>query len=289
MAKQGWYSDPPSRKIPYDINGSTVYYNGSPLSLGTLTSLNGFATSTLGGGGTYNCTILLPMKFDIDHVMYTTHKSDGTFDYVFEVAWSSDTTNGSNGVWHQVGARNDYVTRQIGSPVSYYRDPIPVSYLGLRGWRVQWTGGSFNLTVGAIHLWGVPSAGESPHRLEMVDQAGNLLVRDNDFGDQPRNSTRIWKPEETWNETSELYIKNLSPEKTATNVVISVDGNTVLNGMSSYVTISRTGTTYSGSINVDEIGPGEIFGPIYVKHSTIITQALGLAHCKIKAVTANWV
>ena len=220
---------------------------------------------------------------NLTHLFFNSNQNNGLFAHYIDTMWSPDTTNGSDGNWTNINGG------QVASTdvVSYFRNPTPVSAEGVKAIRYRWTGGSFNFVIGTIHQYGYPQAGQNQHRLEVTDSGGSPFNIDHDFGDQPRNSARIWSPTETWNEGSAMYIRNRSPEKSAINVRASIDGAGT--NMNSNTLLSLDGNSWALYYEWPEITPGQIIGPIYMKHSPPIGETLGLDICRTKVSVEDWI
>ena len=293
MAQQGFYADPPGRRMAYDEDGSLflsmsetfviTQFNNATARISNGEEYTAIVdTGGFGGGGGETYIIIFPELRDISH-MYR-NILGGVTSETTTIQTSINTTNGLDGDWVNGSAFIAYA-----EPTNpNFRDPVALPNNYVKAIRFQTLNGSGfdNTDPCQWHLYGTKSAGETPHRIDFCDVSGNELVIDHDFGDQARNSEKLWSPSNTWNQSTALYLKNRSTTKQATDVAVTHE---VINGdMSTYLTLSKDNVTYGSSANYSTINPQQIVGPIYVKHSPTLSATLGVKVARLQVVVGTW-
>lgn len=294
MVQQGFYTDPPSRRMAYDEDGTVMLRIidnvPSVLSLGSMQAFNSenySETFDAAPGPASYVTLIFPELRDVTHAyrnMITGANSVSSSTSPWYV--SSNTTNGVDGDW----VESNSFTGIVEPTTPNYRTKIGV--VGAAGvkaikWYADGGGGFANRHYSQWHVYGYKTAGETPHRIDFCNSAGDELIQDFDYGDQPRNSTRIWRPTETWNQSSALYLRNRSTTKVAQTVTVTME--TLAGDMFSFTTLSKDNITYGSSVTYTTIQPQQIVGPIYVKHSPSISAALTVKAGRLQVVVGTWV
>lgn len=307
MAQTGFYPDPPSRRMAYDQDGTIVlvveqtYSFIVEMTQAQRITINNESNDYFDPSDPYNyyLTFMFPEKRNVTHYYAAWQK---TYFYGVTqgnvVQWSNNTTNGIDGTW--TTAANTFVTNSnngegAGFPLTTPGMPdmrlhiqaLPVT--GVRAIRFLWQGAS-NVNRALIfshHLYGHKTAGETPHRLDFTYNDTSELIIDEDYGDQPRGTTRIWSTVDTWNEGTPLYLRNRSPEKVATTVTVSTEALT--GNMVNNLTLSKDNITYGTQITYTSIQPLEQVGPIYVKHVVPSNNVLGPVTARVRTDVGSWV
>lgn len=294
MAQQGFYPDPPSRRMAYDDDGTVVLLilNGVPAqrSTGQNQTMNSEAwnqTIDHGPGSEETLCAIFPELRDVTHSyknMITGTNTIGSYTNSWQV--SSDTTNGVDGTWT---TNNSFTTRAESTPLNYRTSLGVISSVNVKGLRhiVPGGGGFNNVEFAQWHIYGYKSAGQTPHRIDFCDSGGNELQQDFDYGDQPRNTNRIWRPTETWNQASALYLRNRSTTKLAQTVTVTFEA--LYQDMTSYLGLSKDNVTYGSSVIYTEIQPQQIVGPVYVRHNTTIAASLAVKTARLQIAVGTWV
>lgn len=295
MAQQGFYTDPPNRRMAYDEDGSIlvhIHQNGTieerstdskrayNTEAHTLTSNYGLGDPPL----TY--ALLFPELRNVTH-MYRNLIFTGAYNaesFSSALYGSTNTTNGLDGDWTNLGT----LSGDTGATNPAFRSPQVMSGTDLKG--VKYTGpnsGTYYYPHFAQwHVYGYKSAGQTPHRIDFCDVGGNELAIDFDYGDQPRNSSRTWSPSNTWNQASALYLRNRSNTKQATDVNVTFE---VLSGdLNQYVGISKDNIAFGGVVNYATINPQQIVGPIYVRHNPTLAASLGVKAGRLQCSVGTW-
>jgi hypothetical protein len=299
MTQIGFYPDTFGRRMGYDADGTIggQYTRSnqtfSQWSAGTLAELNdedsgqvlvfdGFA-----GAPTFfyqGPLLIFPELRDI--AGYVMSWSPISYQNLRDFEYSSDTTNGIDGTW-TLATPFSVVTHSS----TIYRTTItacPLSNVK----AIRWTFGSGGnaasdaVYLQALHIYGMKTAGQTPHRIDFTYTDGSELAQDFDYGDQPRGSERIWTPAETWNIGSPLYLRNRSPEKIATEVVLTIQSltGTMVNNLS----LSKDNISYANQLSWTDIQPLQKVGPIFVKHNVLVGTTLGLYTARLKVAVGEW-
>lgn len=304
MTQQGYYTDPPNRRVAYHLDGTRVFLSGSNFTsieeisddhAGYLndSSSGRFYTGWYGGEGTYtsgHMTWLFPSKTDITHY----HAScDGTghesqhHEGAIEV--STDTTDGFDGTWTTVVST--YSNNEGGHSSHNGRESIHSipNALGIRGIRVGWSGHSIWTDYHYLkyHLYGFKNDDTLIHRVFFCDANGNDFIRSFDFGDRPSNEEYIWEDGSTFNQSSALYVKNNSPEKIARDVHISFGGTRSTN-LAEDLRLSKDSSNYFEDLTISEIERGEIYGPIWLKRNAVVGEGVGLKQATMMVQVGFW-
>jgi hypothetical protein len=300
MTQQGFYPDPPSRRMAYDEDGTIVITSaGSGALAETLVEVTTankrlwnnetWATTVSVGNGaslTPYYIMIFPELRDVTHV-YRNLMSDTfrTSNSLITFEGSIDTTTGLDGTWTAIGTYTAVNTNTMPN----YRTQIGV--LGANGikairYRSNPTGQIEVTEWAQWHLYGHKSAGQSPHRIDFVDVGGNNLAIDFDYGDQPRNTARIWQPSDTYNQGSGLYLRNRSTTKQAQSV--SVTHEALTSDIATYMSLSKDNVTYGSSVSYTTINPLQTVGPIYVRHNPTNVATLGLKAARLQVTVGTW-
>ena len=291
MTQQGFFNDPVGRRFGIDIDGTRAFTTNSgggisDQSSSLLAANNGNGGPNIYGAGgqsvTYT-TIYFPEKRDLTHAYMNWYGGNSTFGHhnFAGCSISPDSTSPINGTFTGVsfGVGGDN------------RNPQQFSHAGVIAVRfafdLQDGVGTAYWQITNINFWGIISPPFTPHRLEFVDAGGARLPIDFDFGDIPKGSTRIWGPGNTYNESSPVYVKNLSTQKTANNVVVAVEA-VQNNEMNTVESISLDNVTFSASLAFSSIAPNNSVGPIFVKYAPPTNNTLGLKISRLKSTVASW-
>lgn len=227
--------------------------------------------------------IIFPELRDITHAFRNISGSSSAYTAPYEV--SSNTTNGIDGDWSNTVTVTGY--NQVTVP-NFREYIVPLSNNGVKGIRMDGpiTGTYTSFAYAKWHLYGYKTAGQTPHRIDFCDSSGNELAQDFDYGDQPRNSSRIWSTVDTWNQAGGLYLKNRSTTKLATTVTVSFE--TLTGDMATYLGLSKDNVTYGNTVVYTSMNPQDIVGPIYVRHNPTIAANLGVKAARLQVAVGTW-
>lgn len=283
----GNYPDAPSWRMAIDRDGTQGYTINSSsvitqLSAAQLQALNDESDSYVEVGNSAEANVKLMLIFpelrDIDGYFIDMDSSNFPISAVIEV--SADTTNGVDGTWTQIGSG----TATLGgdSVVPAFRSVVSVTQLAQRAIRVLRTSSeSGTLRVSAFHLYGEPVPGENPDRLALWHPTLDERVTPAyfDWGNTPRSSSgdRLFR------------VKNLSSTLTATSVRVAMD--TLTDGTPSVPgqhSLSYGGGSFLAQVNVGNLAPGTISGPVTLRRITPSNAQLGLFAFRVFAEATSW-
>lgn len=303
----GFYPDAPGPRMPYDRDGSYGFIFSLETDLRYLTPeeirrkndyrAESWATDTGWVGDQADTTtfgVVFPQQRDLTHLYLATHGRFYDVDDTLVVETSVNTTNGQDGTWTPYSdptwpgwsADRGGFTPAINSNSrpDYRTRFIPVTVSGIKGIRFicgPW-GNANRLAVHTLHLYGVVTAGQTPHRLRMwhptLDQALDLTPAHLDFGDVARGST----------ETRAFRIKNLSPTKTAIDTVISTEAiQDPVPSLVPYYELSSDGVNFTPSLTISNLAPNALTGEISLRRTTPVDAALGVWAPRLVAVPTS--
>lgn len=281
------YPSPPNNRLAYDIDGSvgiqTLGTVTSLLPAGTLTHWNdelddgSYPGSIASADSPAFFGMIFPQAVDISG-----YYVNGYRDYAFTgdaIQTSVDTTNLVDGTWVDHGAVPlDNGTSLVRHVNPTYRTSItPVTWLGVKGIRIEGTSSSRIWTIVDWQIYGRPSA---PQYLQIWDHALDQEVTSAyfDWGDIPESS----------NDVRTFRVHNYSAQ-TAKNIVLSF--NALTPGTPDSTTwhyLSLDGVNYFSSINIGDLGPGFTSGVLYAQRVTPANAQLGLGAVRVIA-TATFV
>lgn len=302
---QGFYTDPPARRIGYDKDGTIglrIDRGGvvSQLSSDAMEYLNkerdvpygGAIPSPLGFGQQTPfeyLVLIFPEKRDITDIFRTMSPANYSLDTASSIQYSYDTTNGVDGLW--ISDSTYGVDSQPPQPA--YRDQIvSVGLFGIKAIKFMYPGhpAPSGMRIGKIHLYGKISPSETPHRLIFCDSLGSEFARDFDFGDQKRDTTLVWTGSNGFNLNSGLYLKNNSSDRVANNIVVSIEdtSHSLGSDMIDYLTLSKDGVSWDYTLSWTKLDPGEMVGPILVKSDIPAGATLGVEASRLVADVESW-
>jgi hypothetical protein len=271
----GLYPDYPDNRIAYELLDAKWYDTAGPseydISVSASTNSENFAWNWAfyGTGGNQYKSLLFPFNMDITHIHFSGGRAGLT-------QWSADTTNGIDGTWSGLSVPT------YGASVQSARQNIyPVSLPACKAIQLYMDPGASNYTyVQAVHLYGKPTAGQNPDRIEIWHPTLDQRVSGGyfDWGDAPRTSTadRVFR------------IKNLSDIFTANTVTVSSTALTDASPSFAGTHLFSTGGSFTATVAISSILPGQISGPITVRRTTPSNAQLSLWTTRIKAEAGSW-
>lgn len=289
----GSYPDAPSRRMAYDSDGTVLLTAnqsnfGGPA--GTAPSVNytiisqqnaenmndetystGFSHTNNNQNSGHWFTLLYPQKREFDGAFLACSLSGG--GDVTNEAYSTDTSNGLEGVWTDL----TQTWIKTAPAVDDYRDMI-ISYAVSNVLSHMFTlGADDNQNYRMVHIYGAITPGETPDRLIFLDPdaADTEFTKPLDFGDVPRGQTQV----------DTVKVKNNSSTLTANTV--SVTAEDLSDGSSSWYTFSTDDISYSASEDIGSIGNGGT-QLVYVKQVVPDAQGIGVYAARLKATVASW-
>lgn len=278
----GNYADVPSWRMAYDRDGT----QGFILRAGVLTPLTNAQMRVLNNENDDNVPLigqndaammvfLFPEKRDIDGWYICNPRND----YTAQVQVSTNTTNGSDGTWTNLGASFSIE----GSVVPNYRiHTVSATALGVRGIRINASAGlGWGMSPSAVHWFGEVTAGQSIDRLALWHPTLDERITPAyfDWGNVPRNTTS----------SRTFRIKNLSAVKTANTLRVAMESLT--DGSPSVPaqhTLSVAGGSYLPQQTIATLAPGAISDVITIRRITPTNAQLGLTAFRVFAEAESW-
>jgi len=289
------YPTLPGRRFEYDVGGGSVYYgndiNGITTALTTeqMAQLNGIGnTSIVISKEVYNAEavrtvwVFLPERVVVAglgmiHRVYTTGGASGSI----AVAGSADSTNGLDGTWINATLPNGAIpANMIDDDV--WRDSIQpctfseaIKVLRLR-YYTPFDGVDYSrISIYALHIYGVKSAGEVPDDILFLDDDASgdpEFIRDLDFGDRPEGTTV----------THRIKLRNCSTTKIANNLTLSLIDVDFSFSMDE-------GATWVTGATITSLAPQGTSGSILIKNTIPPpTQMLGPRAPRFEVTIGSW-
>lgn len=273
----GNYPDVPSWRMAYDRDGTQVF-TVDP-GTGAITQVSSASISNMNDedGDDFlthlKVAVLFPELRDLD----------AFWIWYYWIGWSQpqvsvDTTNGFDGTWTSLGS----ITGQNDALQPHYRTNIQsTTALGIRGIRFQGGSGAATTRFIALHLYGEPAPGENPDRLMIVKADADERVAPAffDWGNVPRGSTA----------DKTFRVKNLSPTLTASSIRVAMEAPTNASPSTpGQHSLSTDGTNFLAQVNIGNLAPGAISGPITLRRSMATNAQLGLHAFRLFAEAASW-
>jgi len=290
----GLYPDAPGPQIMYDKDGSAGFYipAGSTTpqawSQATLTSLNdvsdsGLDEGTAQSGGPLMGVIFPELRDIVGYFIAHSVTGAGNPVGVYNLATSTNTTNGYDGTWTVQNANPAYSSSMIPGG---WRSPTTVAYNGIIAIRYnpQQTGGAAN--AGSVsygfHIYGKQSSGAAVDRLRLWDPVSNVELTGPafDFGSFGRNTTQ----------TKTFRVRNNSATLSATSIVLSTEAlaNDATPAVAGQTTLSQ-GAGFASTQNIGTLAAGATSAVCSVQIAATASEQLGVLRQRIIATAASFV
>jgi hypothetical protein len=278
----GNYPDAPSWRMAYDRDGTQVFVVSSANAVTQLTSaqlvtLNDESDgsySILGANGSAKLVFIFPELRDLDGFLHLVNEAS-----TMSTAVSADTTNGVDGTWTTIST----AAPSSSTVKTAYRTLITsTTALAVRAVRFSASTSSFtSWGIKALHLYGEPVPGANPNRLELwhptLDE--KLGPAAFDWGDVPRSSSA----------DRTFRVKNLSGSMTAGAVRVAMESLTdTVPSVVAQHTISYNGGSFLAQVNIGDLGPGAISGPLTLRRVTPSNAVLSLWSFRVFAESTAW-
>lgn len=271
----GLYPDHPNNRLAYEHINAKWYDGSGPteqdISYSYSTNSNNFAWNWAfyGIAPNRNSFLLFPFKIDITHLHISGYRIGTT-------QWSSDTTNGIDGTWTGLS-----VPIYGASNASARQNIYPISLPACRAfWMYQDPAASQYTYIQAVHVYGTPTAGQNPDRIELwhptLDQ--RVPPAHFDWGDVPRTTSG----------DKTFRIKNLSDVLTVNNIVVTAETYTDSSPSYAATHLFSTGGSFTASITIPTLAPGQISSVLTVRKATPSNAQLSLWTAKILATPTSW-
>lgn len=245
----------PDRRMPYDNDGTLVYYGsvagGANVLYSNAQLLELQNTDSTVPGVAYQDThrvfLFFPEQREVTGVYI--YSTNGAYS---SLGGSNDTTNGQDGTWETASLPSGF-PESLADAFRWRSGIKPVSFTGpKKNLRINGPGGQAQPYI--MHWYGEAAAGQMAHDLEFIDQDASPspipFTAPEDFGDQPLGTTVV----------RQFRVKNTSATRTATNVNIQCND--------ADFAISTDGINWVVTINIASLGPGVESATYYVRCTT---------------------
>lgn len=287
----GSYPDVPGYKFAYDVDGTVVVchnvWNGTNFnfSSGQLRDFNNEWTHIKYSNNNSNhfgyIAFLFPEQRSLAGMFINMQKM-GVVEY------STDSTTGLDGTWSTVTGPVLYNTADKIQARVNISSAVVASMTSV---RIQYNGGSGNLDIRNIHLYGSTTPTASPNRLRVVDMTNTSTTSDGvtttgedmaaqlDFGNIPQRS----------NSTKQFKVVNNSSTQTATNITVSLDAPTDASpSLIGQLQVSTDNIAYANAVNIGNLAPGASSGTLYIKNTIANNAQLSVWSARIIAHAVSW-
>jgi len=280
----------PSRLLPIDADGTVVGQSVS--SGGTINPVSSYptagvvvawvnATTTAVNGGqtdnghsnTVETFLFFPEQRTILGGIFSNQVDFSAT--VNLVDGSNDTTNGADGTWETASFPSG-LPGSLGSTSTIWRTGVmPCTFTGAKQTvRLRSAASGGNVTgLGAIHLYGVKFAGQTPDDILFLDGDTTFAeyTVDKDFGDRPLGTTVV----------KQFKLKNSSATLTANTIVVTCND--------ADFAISNDGVTYGTTFTVTSLGAGVSSAVFYIRNTTPAPgAALGPRQVRLSAAVGSY-
>jgi hypothetical protein len=278
----GNYPDPPFNRMAWDRDGSQAYQLANDgLSVAralTSTEIRQLNNETPEGavlfaGSAFYIVVLFPELRDLQAIMLAAVNNTSV------IQTSADTTNGVDGTWTTITT-----TQAADNPVAYRTTIQTETATGVRAVRILNSAIAFSSGFYTLHLYGHPSTGQNLDRLEWwhptLDQSLILTPAHLDWGNRPRSTTA----------TKQIRLKNFSSVLTANSITVGMEA--LSDSSPTFVSqhqFSLDNVTFTPTLSISTLAPGDITGIIYVKQTLSSTASLSLWTQRIYADAGAWV
>lgn len=200
---------------------------------------------------------------------------------------SLNSTNGIDGTWSAItmgAVGGDGGVFPGGTPVSPgYRTSIQsITALGIRALRFRCSSGApTNGTYPTLHLYGRPSAGQNPNRLNFWHPTADTAMSGAylDWGNTPRGSSA----------DRTVRVKNMSATMTAEDITLAFDILTdATPSVPAQFLISTDGTTFEAMATIGDLAPGGISSVLTLRRNTPVDADLSVWAPRILAEAGSW-
>lgn len=253
----------PDRRIPYDNDGTLVYWG--TMTAGATTLMTGGEAIEAQDNDYVQVGPNVPENSNTVVFFFFPHQNEVTATYAYGingltqihalvVTGSNDTTNGLDGTWETASLpagtpakANDFAWRSDIKAISFTgpKKNVRLSKTTSFDGASRWT---------TLHLYGEAAAGQMAHDLLFLNQddtPGVAFTAPEDFGDQPLGSTVV----------RQFRIKNTSASRTANTVNIQCND-------ADFAIAENPAGPWVVTINIASLGPGVESATLYVRCTT---------------------
>lgn len=293
------YPSPPGNRFQLDADGTQVFIRQAANTLTALTTGQVTACTGMDGGvsptganfasngQTAGLVFLFPEARTIAGLLWACGDASGSTGSRLQtptVWYSTDTTDGLNGNWTQVGTTGNYYFGDTPSNdnATYRTSIAAVSLTGVKGieLRVQHAqnGASSNPRWWNVNLYG--SRATTGDHLQLWHPTADtpLAAPALDFGDIGRGVQQTAR---------QFRIKNTSATATASAITVAYSDYAGLAFGGTGGQVSADNTTWAASISLSNLGPGAISPVTYVRLNSLATSAPAPKAGRVKAAASG--
>ena len=278
----GNYPDVPSNRMAYDRDGTQCYLIAGDSTISQLTSPQLVALNDENSGTSVGAAAYLVFFFPERRDMVAWWMDFNALAFpsmAFEV--STNTTNGLDGTWTQIGGTPPGGSYQFPSTAPYYRQGIiGATALGVKAVRFK-TGWAGSGGVETVHLYGNASAGQNPNRLAIWHPTTDAHVTGAyfDWGDVPRSSSQ----------DRTFRVKNMSSTLNAIGIGLGLEALTDTSpSVPGQHTLSSDGTTFAATLSISDLAPGGISPVLFLRRVTPTNAVLSVWALRLFAQATSW-
>ena len=301
-----FFTDAPARRMALDVDGTRMFKHDGALTTAEeftsdLAAIQGATQDAYsqkyeqvednpGTGTRFYLTLIFPELRDVTH-LFAACRQTGTYEQFGDLKnmeISTDTTDGIDGTWVEVMATIETLrANRVASP-EYRENIITVpNSLGVRAVRfgcgasTSYSNMYYAFRLQTLHLYGGPSAGENPDRLDFWRPVDDQQVGPAhfDFGDIIEGTS----------DQTTFRIKNRSATLTAQSVTVANDsiGFPEIDGT---IEFSADGTTWATDLAVGDLAPGAISPVLHVRRLTQLGEVTQVSkESRLYADAESWV
>lgn len=277
------YSDLPAHRMAWDVDGTVLRYRSrasvwSTQNEATRNSINDEDTDGWNPEFMQNVGETAYFAWIFPELRTVTHWA-AMWSYVsanWQLEYSLDTTDGSDGTWTVVGA----MAFQQTSPQPYYRSQINAVTVNsgnpVKGIRLLWTNATntdYSLVCYYMHWYG---SKQTPAGLTYWDPTINqpAVATFLDFGDVNQGGTY----------TKTFRIKNNHGTQTANDIIVSA---TDVSG-SATLQFSIDSGAYTSNLDIGDLTAGSISNVITARRIVPSNETIRLQSTRVSAVPTSW-
>ncbi len=283
------YSVISSMRIPYDIDGTVVYAkasensdvnnitNASVLNSASKIALNDENNTVVAKAGSGTSAVvwfLFPEPMVINRVFGQLECGGYSGNTIVSISGSNNTTNGMEGTWENATFPEGIQTMEPYMGITWRTNHKAVVFTqAITCIKIVMKNDIYSgVPLVAVHLYGSKATGETPEDLVFCETDGTEITAVNDFQDRPEASTAY----------DSFKIRNVSPDKTATNVNVNVTHTDFL------LSLSENGPWTAG-VDFASLSPDTLTDTIYIKNELGQPPlTLGPKAAKVIATVGSW-
>lgn len=288
-APEAFYTPAPAHRMLWDVDGTRMRKYGPSawseygfVEIEALNDEDGATTVTDTVATATSYVVYFPEKRDLAAIFLSLSLATPGNEVYVEVQTSTNTTNGVNGTWVTRVASSPVSASQWGTSPTNYRSPKKVAAFGIRAVRLVMSAAvpASGWILNSLHLYGVPSAGANPDRLEVWHPTLDERVSPTyfDWGKSPRGSSA----------DRTFRVKNLSPSRRASAIMVYCDALTDTYPSVAYQHYVAMGSVFANSLTIASLEPGRISPVITLRRITPSDATMGVWSPRLRVVNGGW-